>query len=79
ACHRTTAWLPSTFNHSSVSPGACVSCHNGAFATGKPPTHVPTTQSCDTCHSINAWVPANFNHNGVSPGACASCHNGSTA
>lgn len=45
--------------------------------TGKPTTHVPTTQSCDVCHSTSVWKPAVFNHSGITSG-CLSCHNGVT-
>ncbi|MDH5288134.1 MAG: hypothetical protein OEX23_16045, partial [Betaproteobacteria bacterium] len=62
-----------------VTPGSCATCHNGTTARGKPATHVPTTQACDTCHRTTAWIPATFSHTGVTPGGCATCHNGTTA
>jgi hypothetical protein len=62
-----------------VTPGTCATCHNGTTATGKSPTHIPTTQSCDACHSTIAWVPATFDHSGVTPGTCSACHNGTSA
>ena len=33
-----TAWTPATFDHSTVNPGSCATCHNGSTATGKPTT-----------------------------------------
>ncbi|HSM98012.1 MAG TPA: cytochrome c3 family protein [Gallionella sp.] len=79
SCHRTTGWIPATFSHVNVMPGACLSCHNGSSATSKPSGHILTTSSCDTCHRTSAWSPAGYNHTGVAPGTCATCHNGTTA
>jgi hypothetical protein len=56
--------------------GTCASCHDGTKATGKPPTHIPTTLACDNCHVTSAWLPARFDHTGVAPGTCAQCHDG---
>ena len=51
ACHSTTAWSPAMrVDHTDVH-GTCASCHNGTTATGKPPTHIPTTLDCDDCHT----------------------------
>jgi hypothetical protein len=58
--------------------GTCASCHNGTKATGKPPTHIPTTADCGSCHKTIAWLPATFDHAGVT-GNCGTCHNGSKA
>ena len=82
-CHRMGAadWLLVTtgYNHSGVVPGSCATCHNGTKATGKPATHIPTTQPCDTCHkSTTTFTGAAFNHTGITTG-CATCHNGGTA
>ncbi len=79
SCHRTTGWTPASFSHAGISPGACLSCHNGTISTGKPNGHVLTTASCDSCHRTTAWTPAGFNHTGVVPGTCTTCHNGTTA
>jgi len=76
-CHSTTAWIPSTFDHTAVT-GSCSSCHNGTTATGKTPTHIVTTAECDACHTTTAWIPASFDHSSVT-GSCSSCHNGTTA
>ncbi|TLY61081.1 MAG: hypothetical protein E6K45_14770, partial [Gammaproteobacteria bacterium] len=43
-------------------------------ATGKPRTHIPTTQACDACHGTLAWKPAKVDHATFTAG-CASCHN----
>jgi hypothetical protein len=74
SCHRTTGWIPASYSHAGVAPGACMTCHNGTMSTGKPSGHVLTTSSCDTCHRTTAWSPAGFNHIGVVPGTCATCH-----
>lgn len=74
SCHRTTGWIPASYSHAGVAPGACMTCHNGSMATGKPRGHMLTTSSCDSCHRTTAWVPAGFNHMGVAPGTCATCH-----
>lgn len=79
SCHRTGSWTPAIFNHGSVAPGTCNSCHNGTTAQGKNSGHTPTTASCDTCHKTTAWTPATTKHNNVAPGTCATCHNGTTA
>jgi hypothetical protein len=56
----------------------CVSCHNGALATGKGPAHVVSNDACQNCHTTIAWLPARFDHRGVRA-TCASCHNGAQA
>ncbi len=58
--------------------GNCISCHNGTLATGKSPTHIVSSNTCETCHSTMAWLPAHFDHQGVNTN-CASCHNGVNA
>ncbi|CAG1018455.1 hypothetical protein BURC_03237 [Burkholderiaceae bacterium] len=79
-CHNTQSFAGARFSHTGVQPGTCTSCHNGQFAPGKTPEHMPTTASCDSCHRSTGWRPATgFNHAGVAPGSCATCHNGSRA
>jgi hypothetical protein len=78
-CHRTSSWTPSSFGHQGVVTGACLTCHNGTNATGKPTMHMSTGASCDSCHKIAAWLPAAYDHVNVAAGACATCHNGSRA
>lgn len=75
-CHRSSAtWAGARFSHVTVTPGSCLSCHNGGMASGKPSNHVVTAMPCDSCHRTVAWIPAaGFNHSSVLPGTCASCH-----
>ena len=61
-------------DHSTVT-GACISCHNGATATGRTPLHLATSSACDSCHLTRAWKPVRFDHS-AAKGTCASCHNG---
>lgn len=75
-CHRSAAtWAGARFNHTTVAPGTCMTCHTGFVAPGKPASHMATTASCDGCHRTVAWIPAGFNHSGVAPGTCETCHN----
>ncbi|WP_150102966.1 cytochrome c3 family protein [Sideroxydans lithotrophicus] len=56
-----TTFLGASFDHNvtynnafpAAAPASplCGSCHNGATATGKKTTHVPTTGDCITCHT----------------------------
>ncbi|HVO90716.1 MAG TPA: cytochrome c3 family protein [Casimicrobiaceae bacterium] len=78
-CHDTVSFANTRFDHSSVQPGSCSTCHNGVTARGKPANHVPTNQSCDTCHRTTNWPTARFDHAQVTPGSCSTCHNGSSA
>lgn len=80
-CHRFSAWFPTFYNHTSVVPGSCQTCHNGATATSKPSNHtgLKASLSCDQCHNTFGWMPARYNHLGVAPGSCSTCHNGSSA
>ncbi|MES9888250.1 MAG: hypothetical protein ABW140_15700, partial [Candidatus Sedimenticola sp. 6PFRAG1] len=81
-CHSTRSWIPATFNHGSVSPGTCSSCHNGVQAAGKPGTHFVTNLQCDECHLTGGnWTSIDFRHSGASyPGdhrgnlTCTACH-----
>ena len=75
-CHNTTAWIPSTFDHSkTVFPltgkhvgVACSSCHvNGNFAT--------TPTDCYSCHKSDYQGTTNPNH--IAAGfatTCQTCH-----
>lgn len=75
-CHNTTAWKPSTFNHSTtgfVLNGAhtglqCIACHSQGY--------INTDPACYSCHqgdftgtSSPNHVQNNFDHN------CTTCHN----
>ena len=67
------------FNHTATSGAACVSCHSAASGSGKPTSHITTTNNCQRCHTTLAWLPVStVDHTQVS-GTCASCHNGSAA
>lgn len=82
-CHRTSAFIPSSWNHIGVIPGSCDSagCHvsgsNQYFRSTA--THTRTgmaTYKCDDCHNFVAWVPARYKHTAASPtGRCDGCHN----
>ncbi len=67
----------STSTHAGIT-GNCISCHNGVLAAAKGPTHIASSNTCETCHSTIAWLPAHFDHQGVAAN-CSSCHNGVNA
>jgi hypothetical protein len=87
ACHATapTPWAPvasSDVDHNEVI-GSCASCHDNVIATGKPGTHINTTDLCDACHQPGPtpWAPvasSDVDHDQVI-GTCASCHDNVTA
>src|SRR5206468_2441618 len=62
------------FNHATVAGTACVSCHTAASGSGKPPTHLAPTDTCQSRHTTLAWKPARIDHSGFTSG-CATCHN----
>ncbi|TLY70409.1 MAG: hypothetical protein E6K47_04255, partial [Gammaproteobacteria bacterium] len=64
------------FNHATVAGTACVSCHSTASGAGKPPTHIATTDTCQSCHTTLAWLPVRMVDHTQVRGTCASCHNG---
>jgi hypothetical protein len=74
-CHTTMAWVPSTFNHTTVFPltGAhatvpCAQCH-----TNNNYTTLPT--SCYGCHKADWTSTANPNHAAAGfPTTCDTCH-----
>lgn len=75
ACHSTTAWTPSSFNHSTTAfplTGAhvgagCVSCHASGYA------NTPTT--CVSCHQTDYNGTADPNHTAAGfPNTCQNCH-----
>ena len=43
------------FDHTGIT-GNCFSCHNGSTATGKPPNHVPSPNTCENCHNTMSWT-----------------------
>jgi hypothetical protein len=67
------------FNHATVAGTACVSCHNGSNATGKIPTHIATTNNCQSCHTTVTWLPVRIVDHTQVIGTCVSCHNGQIA
>ena len=75
AAGRPTGLQPRAMDHSQAS-GACVSCHDGRAATGRPLQHLATSARCDSCHTTNGWLPARFDHLAIAARTCASCHDG---
>jgi hypothetical protein len=78
-CHTTTAWLPTSFAHTTAQMGTktCAQCHNGTTATGKPTVHIPTSEACSVCHRTGiAWLPliTPYGHSTTVAGSCATCH-----
>ncbi len=91
-CHSPTSTNPGGFagtlmKHTGIVSG-CTNCHNGQSFFGVtpvskpvgPPSHVPTSMSCETCHSSSNFVsfliptsPSMMNHTGIVSG-CATCH-----
>jgi hypothetical protein len=75
-CHTTTAWQPSSFNHSNTAfpltgahvTVACASCHvNNNYTT------VPT--DCYSCHKTDYQSTTNPNHAAAGfPTTCQTCH-----
>jgi len=75
-CHSTTAWVPSTFNHSTSTTFpltgahigiACATCHTNGYAA------IPTT--CVSCHLANYNATTNPNHSTSKfSTTCETCH-----
>lgn len=76
SCHfNTSTWFGARYNHGTVVPGQCTTCHNGRLTMNKPATHNTgnkATKSCDSCHRSTSWLPASWNH--TTGAACSSCH-----
>jgi len=87
ACHQPgpTPWAlvaASAVDHAAVI-GTCVSCHNNTNASGKPASHIASSDLCDACHQPGPtpWGPlaaSAVDHTQVI-GSCISCHNNSIA
>jgi hypothetical protein len=85
SCHGTASWKPATsVDHAQVT-GTCVTCHSGVLSistgivTGKPATHIASSNSCASCHGTTTWKPATrVDHTQVT-GTCVSCHSGAVA
>ncbi|HZC86467.1 MAG TPA: cytochrome c3 family protein, partial [Steroidobacteraceae bacterium] len=67
------------FSHVSVAGTACVSCHSAANGSGKPASHVASSNACQNCHTTIAWLPVTRVDHTQVLGSCASCHNGTIA
>lgn len=75
-CHTTTAWVPSTFNHSAVFPlvgahasVACAQCHTNNNYTSVP-------KDCYSCHQQDFNNTNNPSHVSAKfPHSCDTCHN----
>ena len=75
-CHNTTAWIPSSFDHSNTAfpltgkhtTVACASCHvNNNYTT------VPT--DCYSCHKADYQTTTDPNHTAANfPTTCQTCH-----
>ena len=73
-CHSQSAWIPSTFNHTSVYPltGShitvpCADCHKTGY--------VNTPNTCAGCHTTDYNQTANPNHTVAKfPKTCETCH-----
>ena len=78
-CHNTVAWLPLVlpFDHTQTAD-ACLTCHNGAVASGKSTTHPLTTDQCESCHTLASWLQLilPFDHSHVITPSCSGggCH-----
>jgi len=77
----TTGATPPTapFSHTTVTGTACVTCHAAANGTGKPASHIATSNNCQSCHTTLAWLPVTRVDHTQVIGKCASCHNGQIA
>ncbi len=88
SCHRTTAWLPSSWNHYG-STSSCVTCHvTGGEGAAFVKTAISGTSSeafahnaanaaitCESCHhSYSSWSGAIYSPH--ASGTCSSCHDG---
>jgi hypothetical protein len=67
------------FNHATIGATACVTCHTAASGSGKPATHIATSNSCQSCHTTLAWLPVRAVDHTQVTGTCVSCHNGVVA
>jgi len=75
-CHNTTAWAPSSFNHSTSTTFpltgahigmACIACHTNGYGP------IPTT--CVSCHLATYNATNNPNHVAANfPTTCETCH-----
>lgn len=82
-CHRTSSWLPASWNHRDTSSD-CSQCHyNHTLGNGRTPSasHLPMAMgavnfanSCKSCHNnYYTFTSAFYNHAGAGV-ACQNCH-----
>ena len=45
-------------------------------ATGKTPSHLPTSNVCEDCHNVNTFSIVAFFDHGQALGTCSGCHDG---
>jgi hypothetical protein len=74
-----TAPAAAPFSHATVTGTACVTCHSASDGTGKPASHLATSNTCQSCHTTLAWLPVTRVDHTQVIGKCASCHNGQIA
>lgn len=82
ACHRSSAWVPASWNHNGVT-GDCVTCHKpGGPGRDKSAGHLPmsmgvtpvTISSCRSCHTnYYSFYRAFYDHAGAGVN-CGNCH-----
>ncbi len=94
-CHsNTTTFVGGIYKHS-LTPGACITCHNGVIAMGTANAQKATAiaahaasngLTCDSCHTLNStgnytsWgAESNHIHGASDANKCQSCHNGVNA
>lgn len=83
ACHRTSAWVPASWNHSGVTGDCSQSgCHSpGGVARVQSASHLPMSMppvnflgNCRACHTnFYSFYRAFYNHAGA-PTTCQTCH-----
>jgi hypothetical protein len=67
------------FSHANVAGTACVTCHSAASGSGKPVSHIASSNACQSCHTTLSWLPVTRVDHTQVLGSCASCHNGTIA
>ena len=78
SCHDASTFTGARFDHLTVVPGGCSTCHDGIRAPGKSQNHIATNASCDQCHRVSAFAPAGIKSANHIPTAidapCSACH-----
>jgi len=70
----TASATPLPFVHATVTQ-PCATCHDGGNSTGKPVTHIASSNLCETCHTLTAWKPVAHVDHAQTIGSCSGCHN----